>query len=121
MPEKEWNFGYYHVVLDKFLEHSLSTLRSAHILSTLRYIKLHTMVKQGHNKPFRKGGAKVTCISMQHVGGSEDMLPSLPPPLLKIFFKLHTQSSFLKPVISSVIVGKQNFGNYYTDRRSCIS
>ena len=79
------------------------------------------MVKQGHNKQFRKCGAKVTCISMQHVGGSEDMLPSPHPPLAKIFFKLHAQSLFLKPVISSVIVGEQNFGSYYTDRRSRIS
>ena len=70
------------------------------------------MVKQAHNKPFRDGEAKVTCVSMQHVGGSGDMVPSPPPPpSLKIFLKLHAQRSFLKPVISSVILGEQNFGS----------
>ena len=46
------------------------------------------MVKQGHNKQFRKCGAKVTCISMQHVGGSEDMLPSPHPPLAENIFQI---------------------------------
>ena len=78
VPEKEWNSGYIHVVLDKLLEHSLSTLGSAHIEYTKdNYIKLHTVVKQGHNKPFRKRGAN---ISMQHVGGLRTCSPPPIPP-----------------------------------------
>ena len=44
---------------------------------------------QGCSKLFKGGAAKFTCVSMQHVLGSEDV----PPGSFFFFFKSHAQRS----------------------------
>ena len=71
-----------------------------------------TFPYQGCSKLFGDGGPKVMCVSMHHVQGSGVMPPR----------KLRALRLFLKPflaknVISFIILGKRNFGSYYSGTR----